>query len=113
MGTTTATDTKAVDPVCGMPVDPDAAAGSFEYGGRTYYFCSKSCLNKFRQTPDAFTGGVAEAEKESRPGGATRGSTYTCPMHPEVRQEGPGSCPKCGMALEPVRVEAPKEKVEY
>ena len=113
MGTTTATKTEAIDPVCGMKVDPDTAAGSYEYEGRTYFFCSKSCLNKFRQAPESFVGGGAEPEPASRVEVAAEGNVYTCPMHPEVRQEGPGSCPKCGMALEPLQVAAPKEKVEY
>ena len=113
MAMTTATKTKATDPVCGMKVDPSTAAGSFEHEGRTYYFCSKSCLHKFQQQPDTYTGSVAEPEKESRTGVATEAQIYTCPMHPEVRKEGPGSCPKCGMALEPLKVEAPKERVEY
>jgi Cu+-exporting ATPase len=110
---TTATKTKAIDPVCGMTVEPDTAAGSYEHEGRTYYFCSKSCLDKFRQDPDAFTGGRAKPEKESSARSAATSNIYTCPMHPEVRKEGPVSCPKCGMALEPLKVEAPKEKVEY
>ena len=113
MNTTTARDTKAVDPVCGMTVDPDSAAGSYEYAGSTYYFCNKSCLNRFRQSPESFVGGVAGREKESRVEASAESNVYTCPMHPEVRKEGPGSCPKCGMALEPLKLEAPKEKVEY
>jgi P-type Cu+ transporter len=113
MNTTTARDTKAVDPVCGMKVDPDNAAGSYEYKGRTYFFCGKSCLNKFRQEPKSFIEGGTGPEKESLVGGASESNIYTCPMHPEVRKEGPGSCPKCGMALEPLKLEAPKEKVEY
>src|SRR6185503_14003220 len=106
----------SVDPVCGMTVDPNSAAGSFEYKGQTYYFCSAHCLNKFRQDPESFVKEPTETtaleppetqpKKPSQPG-------YTCPMHPEVKQEGPGSCPKCGMALEPITVSAPKEKIEY
>jgi len=106
----------SVDPVCGMTVDPNSAAGSFEYKGQTYHFCSAHCLNKFRQDPESFVKEPTETtaleppetqpKKPSQPG-------YTCPMHPEVKQEGPGSCPKCGMALEPITVSAPKEKIEY
>ena len=107
------TAAKATDPVCGMKVDPNAAAGSLEHEGRTYYFCGKSCLHKFQQAPEAFIGRVAEPVTESSPGGAAEGNVYTCPMHPEVRQDGPGSCPRCGMALEPLRVAAPQEQVEY
>jgi P-type Cu+ transporter len=116
MSAKTKRDNKVVDPVCGMTVDPDSAAGSYEYEGSTYYFCNKSCLNRFRQSPESFVGGGARPEKENRDEAdeaAAGSNVYTCPMHPEVRQEAPGSCPKCGMALEPLKVEAPKEKVEY
>jgi len=92
------------DPICGMTVDPQEAAGKFEHGGRTYYFCSTHCLEKFRADPEKYLSGrAAEEEEEEAPPGAI----YTCPMHPEVRQRGPGVCPKCGMALEP---EAPAEE---
>ena len=110
---TTTTKTGVIDPVCGMTVDPDRAAGSFEHKGETYFFCSKSCLNKFKDNPAAFVGVVSKPDTASRVDRAAESNIYTCPMHPEVRQEGPGSCPKCGMALEPLKVEAPKEKVEY
>ena len=88
--------TMPTDPVCGMTVDPSDAAGQFDYRGRTYYFCSTHCLDTFRADPEkclasATTGGEAAA-----------GGPYVCPMHPDVRQDGPGACPKCGMALEPV-----------
>jgi Cu+-exporting ATPase len=106
-------DAKVIDPVCGMSVDTNTAAGSYEHEGTTYFFCSKSCLNKFRQNPDSFLHGGAGPEQVRQVEGRAESNTYTCPMHPEVRQSGPGSCPKCGMALEPLRIEAPKEKVEY
>jgi len=81
------------DPVCGMLVDPQQAAGSAQYQGQTYHFCSKGCVAKFQGDP----------EKYLHPQAAPApGVEYTCPMHPEIRQIGPGSCPKCGMALEPV-----------
>ena len=85
------------DPVCGMSVDPHTAKHRSEHGGRSYYFCSAGCLAKFQADPARYTGGrpaVAEAVDE--------GAIFTCPMHPQVRQIGPGSCPICGMALEPV-----------
>jgi Cu+-exporting ATPase len=113
MSATGKRNTEAIDPVCGMTVDPDSATGSYEYEGSTYYFCNKSCLNRFRQAPESFVGGGVGREKESRVEASAESNVYTCPMHPEVCKEGPGSCPKCGMALEPLRVEAPKEKVEY
>ncbi|HEY0426177.1 MAG TPA: heavy metal translocating P-type ATPase [Pyrinomonadaceae bacterium] len=84
-----------VDPICKMLVSPETAAGKFEHEGETFYFCSNGCLNKFRQNPRAFL----EEKKEEQVEGA--GVEYTCPMHPEIVQIGSGSCPICGMALEP------------
>jgi Cu+-exporting ATPase len=92
----------AIDPVCGMTVDPATAAGSATYKGTTYYFCAKSCLARFERDPEAFLGSVSERRPVAVDSRDTR--TYTCPMDPEVRQIGPGACPKCGMALEPVEV---------
>ncbi|HXI40819.1 MAG TPA: heavy metal translocating P-type ATPase, partial [Bryobacteraceae bacterium] len=92
----------ATDPVCGMTVDPARAAGSWEYGGRTWYFCSRHCLEAFRAAPEKFTGErpvIAHAPPTVGPAAAN--VTYTCPMHPEVVRNGPGTCPICGMALEP------------
>ena len=87
-----------VDPVCGMSVAPETAAGTYEHGGETYYFCSVGCLNKFKQNPASFL----EKKKEEKQAEATSEVVeYTCPMHPEIVQIGPGTCPKCGMALEP------------
>jgi len=112
--------TKAIDPVCGMKVDPSEAAGSYEYNGQTYYFCSTSCLYRFQENPERFM--QKREPTVSQPVGIQRGptaaiapvlETYTCPMHPEVSQDKPGSCPKCGMALEPAIVAGPREKVEY
>jgi Cu+-exporting ATPase len=119
--------TEANDPVCGMIVNPDSAAGSYEHKGQTYYFCSRHCLEKFRKDPDAFLGrpqatvaplvGIQRAkspqdENKQIPsppssdrtldiGHLTLDSGYTCPMHPEVVRDVPGICPICGMALEP------------
>jgi Cu+-exporting ATPase len=96
------------DPVCGMNVDPKAAVHSDSYGGQTYYFCGKSCIDKFRGDPGKYVG-----TKPSSASSAVIAGEYTCPMHPEIRQPGPGDCPKCGMALEPVtpRVAASTEYV--
>jgi len=91
----------ARDPVCGMTVNPDRAAGAFTYGGRVYHFCSKGCLAKFEADPERY---LLPAARETPPVEAPAAAEYTCPMHPEVRQKGPGACPKCGMALEPVRL---------
>ena len=103
-------DAMQVDPVCGMKVVPAKAAAVREHGGRTYYFCGKGCAAKFdadpekylkpKTEPDATPAAVSEAEKRVE---------YTCPMDPEVRQWGPGACPKCGMALEPMTMSAEEE----
>ena len=87
-----------IDPVCGMSVEPETAAGKHDFRGETYYFCSTGCLNKFRQNPANFL----DKEKEEKVSAESKGVEYTCPMHPEIVQIGPGSCPKCGMALEPM-----------
>ena len=91
---------KVVDPVCGMTVDPARAAGHVDYRGQTYYFCGRGCVEKFRANPAEFI----KPRPEQARGAPTAVHTqeYTCPMHPQVRQIGPGSCPICGMALEPV-----------
>ena len=84
------------DPVCGMTVNPSTSKHRFDYRGETYHFCSAGCRTKFAADPVAYLG------KDSRPKAAVpEGTIYTCPMHPEIRQVGPGSCPICGMALEP------------
>ena len=86
-----------VDPVCGMSVASGTAAGKHDFDGETYYFCSTGCLNKFKQNPARFL----EKRNEETLDAASQGVEYTCPMHPEIVQIGPGSCPICGMALEP------------
>jgi P-type Cu+ transporter len=86
----------AKDPVCGMSVDPVTAQHRFDYDGTTYFFCCAGCRTKFAGDPVRYLG--------PKPAGAKpvpAGSVFTCPMHPEVRREGPGDCPICGMALEP------------
>jgi Cu+-exporting ATPase len=88
-----------VDPVCHMNVDPQRAAGSSTYQGKTYHFCSKGCVAKFEADPEKYLH-PGKPPEPMAPATAP-GVEYTCPMHPEVRQIGPGSCPKCGMALEP------------
>ena len=88
------------DPVCGMMIAPAEAVGHLEHQGTTYYFCHESCLERFRDRPDQFLNPPASTEAPELPAG----TEYTCPMDPEVRQIGPGPCPKCGMALEPVVV---------
>jgi len=85
---------KVVDPVCKMTIEDKEAAATSIYRGTTYYFCSKSCQEKFERDPEAFIGGKVSAASET-------GVIYTCPMHPEIREKKPGPCPICGMALEP------------
>lgn len=89
------------DPVCGMDVDPDKTAHHFKHHGQEYHFCSGNCLAKFKGNPENYlhkNEATSSVEKEKA---ISEGIIYTCPMHPEVEQIGPGSCPKCGMALEP------------
>ena len=90
---------KHIDPVCGMTVDPRSAAGSYDYHGTTYYFCNPSCLVRFKNDPESYLKPADERPKPAMPAGET--VEYTCPMHPEIVREAPGSCPICGMALEP------------
>jgi Cu+-exporting ATPase len=99
---------EVVDPVCGMTITPADAVGHADHDGRTYYFCHESCLEQFRADPDAFLGGSRPAAPPAPPG-----TSYVCPMDPEVRQQEPGACPKCGMALEPDLSTRPVLKVEY
>jgi P-type Cu+ transporter len=115
----------AKDPVCGMTVDPAKAADTVEHEGETFYFCSKGCAAKFRASPEQYLG-KAEAKTCCHghgAGGSTRrgaaghpvarpDAIYTCPMHPEIRQVGPGDCPICGMALEPVDPTAEQDDSE-
>jgi Cu+-exporting ATPase len=91
----------AKDPVCGMDVDPHTAKHRADHSGRTYYFCSARCRERFVADPTKFL-----APEATTPETVPEGTIYTCPMHPEIRQVGPGSCPICGMALEPVTVTA-------
>jgi Cu+-exporting ATPase len=87
------------DPVCGMTVRADTPL-RLEHEGRTYGFCGPRCLERFRADPAAFLARPAEAPAPA----VAPGQRFTCPMHPEIVQDGPGSCPLCGMALEPLDV---------
>jgi Cu+-exporting ATPase len=91
-------DTLAADPVCGMKVDPANSPHRHSNEGRAYSFCSASCRNKFIADPDAYLA----TTPTKRAAAAPQGTIYTCPMHPQIRQVGPGHCPICGMTLEPV-----------
>jgi P-type Cu+ transporter len=86
----------ATDPVCGMMVDPHGGKPTYDHDGRTYYFCSEGCRTKFAADPDRYL------NKSGEPEPLPMGTLYTCPMHPQIVQEGPGNCPICGMALEPM-----------
>src|SRR5229473_832711 len=83
------------DPVCGMTVDPATSQHRFDYRGETYHFCSAGCRTKFAADPQTYL------DKTTPKAAMPEGTIYTCPMHPQIRQVGPGSCPICGMALEP------------
>src|SRR4051794_9376691 len=88
----------ATDPVCGMSVDPQTAKHRLAYEGRDYFFCSGRCRERFEAEPDKFL------QPKPPQAAAPAGAIYTCPMHPEVKQVGPGACPICGMALEPEQI---------
>jgi len=90
---------KAIDPVCGMTVDPAKTSHHADRGAHAYHFCSAVCLAKFQADPDRYLN-----VKSAAP--APEGAIYTCPMHPQIRQVGPGLCPICGMALEPETITA-------
>lgn len=87
---------KVLDPVCGMTVDPATSKHRFDHHGETFHFCSAGCRTKFAADPAKYLAKHKTPEPE-----VPAGTIYTCPMHPEIRQVGPGSCPICGMALEP------------
>ncbi|MGZ3710488.1 MAG: heavy metal translocating P-type ATPase [Bdellovibrionota bacterium] len=100
---------KYLDPVCGMTVAPESAKGHLTYAGKEFYFCSVGCKAKFEKEPAHYL-----APKKAQPKSAVN-IEYTCPMHPEIRQLGPGTCPICGMALEPATFSAdhPEDQTEY
>ena len=99
MNSAEATSAPAKDPVCGMSVDPATAKHKAEHGGMTFFFCSAGCREKFVAEPSNYLAPASAAcnAQAARP----PGPIYTCPMHPQIRQDHPGACPICGMALEP------------
>ena len=105
------------DPVCGMLVDPATAAGNYTYQGQTYSFCAVGCREKFKADPEKYLNPrtvPVGIQRLPQPADTTPASgTYTCPMHPEVREAVATSCPKCGMALEPATFIPPTQKTEY
>ena len=99
--------TVVTDPVCGMKVDTTTAQHSFRLGDTTYFFCSARCLEKFKANPDTYLNPPDKDPAVGKPAmvalaEAAAGTVWTCPMHPEIRRDGPGQCPICGMALEPL-----------
>src|SRR5580704_2773018 len=94
------------DPVCGMTVVPETAKVSVERAGKRYFFCAEGCAQRFRQDAEKY---LAPARASAPTLKASPGVRYTCPMHPEIVQIGPGTCPKCGMALEPVDIVAQEQ----
>src|SRR5262245_26527001 len=132
---TTPATKKVVDPVCGMTIDPANAVGHVDYLGQTYYFCGKSCLERFKTDPAKYATPGAEPESPvviargthspefeqlgfsnriTDPGSRVpaQSTKWTCPMHPEIVRDAPGSCPICGMALEPMTITAEEPENE-
>lgn len=103
-----AEEDRHVDPVCSMVVSSDSEY-YYDYKEKHYYFCSEHCLRKFKEHPEQYL----NKEISPSPEKYNKLITYTCPMHPEIKQQGPGNCPKCGMALEPVEVQAAATKTVY
>jgi len=100
----------AIDPVCGMDVEVAPTSLQHKHKGNKYYFCSDHCLTKFKTDPEEFISGEQEKHAEEE---HVEGLQYTCPMDPEIIQDHPGSCPKCGMALEPMTPVGPATRTEY
>ena len=103
----------ALDPVCGMEVVSTTDAPSFEHDGVTYFFCCNHCRERFSVDPSQFLEDHGSETGHHGHRDDLAAAVYTCPMHPEVRQVGPGSCPDCGMALEPATVQGPRHRMEY
>jgi len=102
------------DPVCGMSTGDENAFTPYEHEGKVYYFCSDNCMSKFKADPGSFThdhSHSAAGKGDEVPVDKT-GAAYTCPMHPEILQDKPGSCPKCGMALEALNVTDDEEDTQ-
>ncbi len=101
---------KVVDPVCKMKIEQGEAVATSDYKGETYYFCSKPCKEDFDRDPEAY---LAEKREPGKSAAPEKTVEHTCPMHPGVREPGPGACPKCGMALEPVEPQSPKTGTQW
>src|SRR5437870_433837 len=101
-----------IDPVCGMKVAADPEK-SVQHAGEMFYFCCQGCASKFRADPEKYLHRrAAPPGTKVSPSKSAQEVIYTCPMHPEVRQRGPGTCPKCGMALEPLHATAQEDTSE-
>ena len=100
-------NSQRVDPVCNMMVSNNAEY-AFKYDGKEFSFCSSHCLYKFKDQPEQYLNGRTLTSDNQQ----LEMVDYTCPMHPEIRQKGPGNCPKCGMALEPVTFSAEEKNEE-
>jgi Cu+-exporting ATPase len=96
-----------IDPVCGMSTEDEKAFKAHEFDGKLFYFCSDKCIEKYANDPQAYSG--ERKEQPTLQDSSAASATYTCPMHPEIEQIGPGPCPKCGMALERKDVTAGEE----
>ena len=101
------------DPVCGMSTDQEGKFIRHKHDGKDYYFCSEHCLTAFKTDPGKFTGKKEEAPPPALKHMYDGSQVYTCPMHPEIEKQGPGSCPKCGMALEPKTPMPAAQRIEY
>ena len=109
---TTASEQSHIDPVCGMTVAANPEK-SVEHDGKLFYFCSQGCVTKFRADPERYLHRPATAHTTAKPvASAPKDAIYTCPMHPEIRQVGPGNCPICGMGLEPLMATAEEDTSE-
>ncbi|HSO18170.1 MAG TPA: heavy metal translocating P-type ATPase, partial [Desulfosarcina sp.] len=105
---------EVTDPVCGMSTESPEEYIPYDHDGTTFYFCSDRCLEKFTADPERYLSDRGDAEDSGRSDkDARQDAVYTCPMHPEIRQDGPGDCPKCGMALEPDTPAAERKKTQY
>jgi len=97
---------KVTDPVCGMTIEDSGAVAKSTYKDKTYYFCSKPCKEDFDKNPQSYLDTRTEGPHEAVQ--SKSAAIYACPMHPEIRQAGPGSCSKCGMTLELITPDHPK-----
>ncbi len=107
-----ADDEQLKDPVCGMNVTADSDF-HLQHDDKEYYFCSSGCHHKFQTEPDKYLNPKEEDASAPADAASSASATYTCPMHPEVEQQGSGACPKCGMALEPKGLPVIETRTEY